>query len=346
MDPLTQGLIGAVAAHVAVGRKLPRAAALVGFAGGLLPDIDVFIVNPSDPVFSFVYHRHFTHSLLFIPLGGLIAALPFLFARRWAQHRLWVLLAGLTGVATHGLLDACTSYGTLLLWPFSNHRIAWDILPIIDLFLTPVLLVGIVAAVLSRRVLPSALALAIALSYTGAGVVQHQRAVSAQQQIAEARGHVIERGRVLPSPGTLVLWRSVYESGGTLYADGLRTPYFRPVLARTGTSAPIARLDDVAGINPDATETERIFETFAWFADGFVAKVSGAEGAVVGDMRYSAASYGFYPLWGILFGEEGITRWSPSARGDYAQRLWSMLVRGDPEAVPLADAVARELAQK
>ncbi|MDB2316436.1 metal-dependent hydrolase, partial [Luminiphilus sp.] len=37
-----------------------------------------------------------------------------------------VWLVALVGYATHGLLDACTTYGTMLLWPFSDARIAWS----------------------------------------------------------------------------------------------------------------------------------------------------------------------------------------------------------------------------
>ena len=36
------------------------------------------------------------------------------------------------GAITHGLIDACTSYGTLLYWPISHHRESWDIISIID----------------------------------------------------------------------------------------------------------------------------------------------------------------------------------------------------------------------
>ena len=40
------------------------------------------------------------------------------------------------GYATHGLLDACTSYGTVLFWPFSNERLTWNNISIVDPLLT------------------------------------------------------------------------------------------------------------------------------------------------------------------------------------------------------------------
>ena len=36
------------------------------------------------------------------------------------------------GYATHAVLDACTTYGTMLLWPFSDARFAWNTISIID----------------------------------------------------------------------------------------------------------------------------------------------------------------------------------------------------------------------
>ncbi len=40
----------------------------------VIPDMDVLIRSASDPLLAIEYHRHFTHALAFIPVGGLIAA--------------------------------------------------------------------------------------------------------------------------------------------------------------------------------------------------------------------------------------------------------------------------------
>ena len=55
-----------------------------------------------------------------------------------AYRQVWFI--ALLGYGTNGLLDACTTYGTLLLWPFSNARIAWNNVSVIDpLFTLPLL---------------------------------------------------------------------------------------------------------------------------------------------------------------------------------------------------------------
>ena len=55
-------------------REELRRAAFIGLVAGVLADADVFI-RADDPLIVLEYHRHFTHALLFVPVGALIAAL-------------------------------------------------------------------------------------------------------------------------------------------------------------------------------------------------------------------------------------------------------------------------------
>src|SRR5215471_15616165 len=114
MDSITQGVLGAAAAQSVLARRLPRGAGLIGAIGGMAADLDIFIYSFSDPTVSWTFHRNFTHSLIFIPIGGLISALPFLWMKRFKDQKRNVILAAIIGYATHGLLDAFTSYGTQL----------------------------------------------------------------------------------------------------------------------------------------------------------------------------------------------------------------------------------------
>ena len=116
MDPLSQGLIGAAISQSCAKKKNIRIAALCGALGGMAPDLDIFIRSTYDPLLFIEYHRHFTHSLAFIPLGGFIVACAlYALLRKHSSFALIYLFTTL-GFATHGLLDACTSYGTRLLW--------------------------------------------------------------------------------------------------------------------------------------------------------------------------------------------------------------------------------------
>ena len=154
MDPITQGTIGAVLPQ-ALGKKNLGIVALLGFLSGMAPDLDIFIRSSTDPLLSLEYHRQFTHSIVFIPFGGLICAVflfivfkkisPFNFKSTWLYCTL--------GYGTHGLIDACTSYGTLLFWPFSNVRIAWNNISIIDpLFTLPIILFVVLATIKKKNI--------------------------------------------------------------------------------------------------------------------------------------------------------------------------------------------------
>ncbi|KAB2837983.1 metal-dependent hydrolase, partial [bacterium] len=136
MDPLTQGLLGGVAAQAVLRKRVTPAVTVAGILGGMAPDLDVFIRSQANPLLMYEYHRHFTHSLAFIPVGGaLVGFLLWLLLRR-KPPLATMLIAAIAGFATHGLLDACTSYGTMLYWPFSRERVAWDNIFIIDPFYT------------------------------------------------------------------------------------------------------------------------------------------------------------------------------------------------------------------
>ena len=128
MDPVSQGVVGAAFAQIAARRTTLATVAWYGALGGMAPDLDVLFQSSADPLFFLEFHRQFTHSLIFIPVGAFLVFL----ALRAVANRIKILqglstgqayLACLMGYATHGLLDSCTSYGTQLFWPFSDARL-------------------------------------------------------------------------------------------------------------------------------------------------------------------------------------------------------------------------------
>ena len=300
MDTFTQGMLGAAAAQAALSRPLGRWAGVIGFAGGLLADADMVIPHLVDVVQPFTYHRHFSHALVAIPLGGLLAGLPFLAARGLRERAWWVLLASTLASATHPLLDACTSFGTHVLWPFTGERTAWDCLPIVDPLFTLALLVGSVWSAIGRRGRPAAIALILCTAYALLGVFQNHRALAVQQHLAAARGHVIEAGRAMPQPLSLLVWRSVYRAGGRVHVDSLRLPLFgtpgvRPGGSTRHTSA--ARLLEERGNATTNPELVRELEIFERFTDGYQGPLPDNP-ALIADLRISRGD-GFAVLWGI-----------------------------------------------
>lgn len=316
MDPLTHAVLGAAAAQAALGRTLGRRALLAGAAGGMMPDADLLLMPLSDPALPWELHRHASHAFLFVPIGGLLTAMLFLPWGWWRRRWKALLGAATLAYATHGPLDCCTSWGTMWLWPLSGARLSWDLVPIIDPVFTLILLAGVVRSLRGSRRAPALAALGFATAYLGLASWQHAAALEAQRDLAARRGHTIDRGRVMPTLGNVVIWRSLYDSGGRLHADALRVLPGRPVEARGGASlerlTPATWPDD----RPDLAHLAGLLRRFDAMADGYLARTPGRPG-IVGDMRYSIEAGGFSPLWGIEMGagpREGRASWVDLAR--------------------------------
>lgn len=333
MDPLTQGVLGLTAAqNVSLRSAYQRRMAVIGFLSGMAADLDILIRSNSDPLLFLEFHRQFTHSLIFIPIAGALLGLLLygLFARKHLGALQCVILAT-AGYATHGLLDACTTYGTQLLWPFSDARIAWNILPIIDpLYTLPLLALGLLALKPGRRWL-TRVALVWALSYPLLGYWQRERAEQAGYQLAAQRGHPVERLEAKPSFGNLLLWKVVYRSGNRFYIDGIRVG--GDVKVYPGDS--IAALDvnrDLPELEPDSRQAKDI-ERFRWFSKGYVALDPKHPNRVV-DIRYSLLPNEIEALWSIQLNSR-----QPESHVDFlnhrenvrakSERLWAMLLGKD-----------------
>ena len=330
MDIVTQGLLGAALAQAAASKQETRIATGIGFASALLADADTLIRSANDPLLNIEFHRHFTHSLIFIPIGGLLAALilwPFL-RRRIRFKRLYYF--AFLAYATSGLLDACTSYGTQLLWPFSDERIAWRIIAIVDPVFSLTLLAAIIFGLRKHKAGFAQVGLLLAGAYLLLGVFQHQRAFDVAEQLAAQRDHQIERMIVKPTMANLLLWRSVYESGGNFYVDGVRVGLFDDNRVYQGNTAKrfvsdrdMPELDASSALHHD-------IERFLYFSEGYVITDSARENVLV-DVRYSMLPTGLAPLWGIDLNVESETQHAQFVNyrdrsADTRERFISMLL--------------------
>ncbi len=301
MDVLTHGLVGAALALSGARRHEARLAAGIGFVAGTAADLDVLIGRDSDPLLAVEYHRHFSHALAFIPVGALLAAgvLWPLLRGRGVFTRLY--LFALLGYSASGLLDACTSYGTHLLWPFSNERVAFNIISIVDPIFTLALMAGVVISCVKRQRAAAWAALGAAGCYLLFGFAQHGRAEQMQAELARERGQQVERAVVKPTIGNLLLWRSVYQAGGRYHVDALRVGWFDWFGgSRVYVGGSLSQLElgrDLPPI-PDASVLRADIERFAVLSDGFVVQHP-EHRAVLGDVRYANEPSSLSPLWGI-----------------------------------------------
>lgn len=298
MDPITQGVLGASLSQSVSNKKHLVVAGTCGVVAGMAPDLDVLIRSQNDPLLFLEFHRHFTHSLLFIPLGSLLCALILYpcFTRKRGLSFIQTWLYCTLGYATHGLLDACTSYGTELLWPITRERYAWNIVSVVDpLFTLPIVILLLIAVLKNARYF-SRIALIWGLIYLSLGTLQRDRAEAIGWQLAKERQHNPIRLQAKPSLGNLLLWKLVYETDTEIYVDAVRLANSTKIYP--GDS--IKKLDvqrDLPWLNPDSQQAHDI-ERFRHFSGGFLALGPRDEFRII-DVRYSMVPNRIHALWGI-----------------------------------------------
>ena len=337
MDPLTQGALGAALpqstwAKGSGHRKFHAAlAGLLGMLGGLAADLDVLISSNTDPLLFLTYHRQFTHSLIFIPVGGLTIALlvHWVLGRRW-QLRFWqtALLCSL-GYATHGLLDTATSYGTMLFWPFVETRYSWSIVSIVDPLFSLPLALAVVMAALRNDPRWARVGLVWALVYLAAGWWQHQSAHGIAEDLAASRGHTPLRFEIKPSFANILVWKSVYETEEAFFVDAMRVG----IAPRVYEGTSLAKLDvgqDFPWLERD-TQQARDVTRFNRFSDGFTALDPANPNRII-DVRYSFVPNEVSALFSIELAPEagptehvGYETHREQAREQFG-RLWRLLV--------------------
>jgi inner membrane protein len=297
MDPLTHGLVGAVASQSIARKETMRPAAATGFIAAMIADLDYYIHIPGDPLFNIEVHRQFSHSLIFIPAGALVAsALLWWFMRKYLDFR-QLYIYSLAAYATSGLLDSFTSYGTQLLWPFLDTRFAWNLISVVDPIVTTGLIVLAGLGVYQKRKPLIYAAWGWLFLFLAFGFIQKERGKSAVTELAGQRAHVAEEIVVKPTIGNQLLWRGNYVYDGRVFADGIRAGIFGSVTIYEGESAELVDLEEEFG---DYTETT-LFEDLKRFerlSEGFLIRHPDKPD-IIGDARYSMLPTSLAPLWGV-----------------------------------------------
>src|SRR5574341_1264069 len=197
MDTVTHGLAGWLACRAIPfpddhARKEGTAAAVVG---SVLPDAD----NIASLFGSELYlriHRGLSHSLFAVPATSLLVAFLFYRFGRWKDlKRLFVLT--LFGQIFHVSLDLLNSYGTQIFQPFSNARVSFDILFVVDLLFTGIIVTGI-AASRGGRMRRARAAVGALVVYVALAVGLHARAEGVLRDAAVEHGVPVKASYALP----------------------------------------------------------------------------------------------------------------------------------------------------
>ncbi|MEM1095441.1 MAG: metal-dependent hydrolase [Bacteroidota bacterium] len=224
MDSLTQIALGAAVGEATLGRRVGNKAPLWGAFFGTLPDLDILAYPFLDTVGELTFHRGPTHSLVFSfvmapVLGWALARFHKKANVGWKQ---WALLAWAC-LFTHPLLDALTSYGTQLLWPFSGDNLAFNTISIIDLLYTVPLLTGVIWSMCRKRMTlarprPNRIGLIVSTAYLAFTIANHAYVMRTFEANWAAMGITPEHATVMPTLGNNVLWNGLAVQNDTVYA--------------------------------------------------------------------------------------------------------------------------------
>ncbi len=287
MDSITQAALGAAVGEAMLGKKLGNRALLWGMLFGTLPDLDVILSPLLDTARNLEWHRGPSHSLLIMVLASFALA-PWL-AKRWRKEKIGKGLAGafvFAAWSTHVLIDCFTVYGTSVLWPFSEHRIGFNNLFIIDFFYTGPLIVALawLAFLRTKKQLPKrrkigAWGLGLSTGYVALSLLAKWAASSGFEADLHRRGVTFSRRMEAPTPFNILLWRSVVDRGDELWV-GYRTIF-------EFHDTPVRWTVYPKGENAFFPYSQmREAKTVAWFSDGYWVARPHAKGVWLGDLRF------------------------------------------------------------
>lgn len=307
MDPFTQGALGAALAQSVSkdNKKELWVSFAVGWLSGMLPDLDALIRSSSDPLMFIEYHRHFTHSLVFIPLGALLpAVVVYAFLRK--KFSFWRLyLFSFLGLATHGLLDSATSWGTHLLWPFTNERTEWSFISVIDPLFTLFLVVGMLLCFVKKSNAWTRIGLGFAILYLAFASYQQERATRVAKSLFERRGVSPERILVKPTIFNSILWKVLSDDGARIISDGIKiVPFREPIIYHGESTSKLDLFQEFPEVSRN-TQHYKDIQRFDHFSDSWLA-VAPNNQRIIGDMRFSYLPHVLSPLWGVR------VSWTPS----------------------------------
>ncbi len=207
MDTVTHGLAGYVIAKTGLTGDTGRWGTAAGVAASLFPDIDTLGGTFLGAEFTLKYHRGLTNSLfLVVPLSLLFA---WIFVRLSGKRKFWTFFSlCAVEILAHTFLDLATSFGTMILSPFSDRRFALDWLFIIDPVLTGTLLAALAATFIwgSREKALARVSVALVALYITLCAGSHFQALSLAEAHARDKVVPVLRTASLPQPLSPFHW--------------------------------------------------------------------------------------------------------------------------------------------
>ncbi len=222
MDSLTQIVLGASVGEACLGKKIGNKAIFWGAIAGTIPDLDVVIGWFTDQLTANELHRGFSHSILFSvlfsPLFGYLVHRYY--KKLKTTWRDWVKLF-FWGMLTHPLLDAFTTWGTQLFWPY-DYKIAFKSIFVVDpLYTIPFLYCLLVAMFFKpknpKRARINNFGIYISSGYLLLTLLLKWHTYTIFQEGAEKQGIPFESIQTKPTPFNIILWNANIKTEDAYY---------------------------------------------------------------------------------------------------------------------------------
>lgn len=148
MDSVTHGLFGVILYRAfdktGMSKEMKRAMLFTALIGSELPDIDVVSQFWDTQGMYQMWHRGITHSVFLVPAWALLLmAVCWLF---WRVKDWRIFYLGLLAVFIHDTSDLFNAWGTGYLEPFSQMRVTFGTIPIVDPTFWAIILGGFLVA--------------------------------------------------------------------------------------------------------------------------------------------------------------------------------------------------------
>lgn len=144
MDSITHTLFG-VTIYKSINKEgmskpLRHSLLFTALAGSQIPDIDVVSKWWDQEGLYLMWHRGITHSLFLVPIWALLLSL--ICYGIWKVKDKRIFYTGLISVFVHNTSDIFNAWGTGYLEPFSNIRLTFGTIPIVDFLVWTLILIG------------------------------------------------------------------------------------------------------------------------------------------------------------------------------------------------------------
>jgi inner membrane protein len=232
MDTVTHALTGYALARTGLAGDTGRWGVIAGVAAALLPDVDGVFGLIFGTEFMLKYHRGLTNSIFTIVPIAAVFAWVFVRLSGIRAFRTFFAIA-VVQIAVHTFLDLVTSYGTMILSPFSRHRFALDWVFIVDLYFTAIFVLALLTTLFLRRQNRSVARIAVLAGalYVALCGGSHFWALSVAEQDAK-RFDAVERVASLPQPLSPFHWADFIETKTVIYEGYVNLIGDRPRIGR------------------------------------------------------------------------------------------------------------------